>query len=61
LVQKIRIVRINGVEKLTQMFSPAGEDALLVLDKRGAIFGPDRMERVTRGPEHGFDSFKKLV
>jgi len=43
------------------MFSPAGEDALLVLDKRGAIFGPDRMERVTRGPEHGFDSFKKLV
>jgi len=43
LIQKIWIVMIDGVAKLTQMFSPTGEDALLVLDKRGAIFGPNWM------------------
>jgi len=43
------------------MFSPAGEDALLVFNKRSAIFGLNRIERVTREPEHGFDSFKKLA
>ena len=37
-VQKIWIVWIDGVEKLAQMFSPAGEDALLVLDKHVAPF-----------------------